>query len=101
MEETGPDWLVLLTSLSDIGLILYIDTVPAILKRWSRFQSGFEASAQAYKALTAHFIDKTDGWAKEDRDAQARRYSCPLAMDIYDTVKENGLTIGFRLSRPY
>ena len=67
--------------------------MPSLLKRWNRLESSFDASAHAYKALSNYFKDKTKKWLKEDRDAQASRYSCPSAMDIYDTVNAKGPTL--------
>jgi hypothetical protein len=45
--------------------------VPSHLKRWKRLELGFDPSAQAYKALSKHFADKTQKWLEEDNDAQA------------------------------
>jgi hypothetical protein len=67
--------------------------VPSLLKRWKRLESGFNASAQAYKALSDHFKDKTMQWLKEDKAAQKDRQAFPESMDIYDTVKEKGVGI--------
>ena len=65
--------------------------VPSLLKRWKRLELGFDPSAQAYKALSKHFADKTQKWLEEDNDAQASRKSSPSAMDIYDTFKDKGM----------
>ncbi|KAF8261054.1 hypothetical protein EI94DRAFT_1608583 [Lactarius quietus] len=62
--------------------------VPSLLKRFRRLETGFDASAQAYKSLSDHFGEKTEIWLKEDKDAQANRQASPSSMDIYDTVKE-------------
>jgi hypothetical protein len=67
--------------------------VPSLLKRWKRLESGFDASAQAYKALSDHFKDKTMRWLREDKAAQKDRQASPASMDIYDTVKEKGVGI--------
>ena len=99
LEKTSPDWCGLTLSLLNICLTYF--QVPAILKQWSRLDSGFEASAQAYKALSTYFKDKTNDWAKEDQNAQAHRYSSPSAMDIYETAKEKGLLIQFDISHPF
>ncbi|KAF8264636.1 hypothetical protein EI94DRAFT_1592386 [Lactarius quietus] len=65
--------------------------VPMLLKRWKHLEVGFDASAQAYKALSEHVMDKTQKWLEEDRVAQANRKSSPSAMDIYDTVQDKGI----------
>ncbi|KAF8262043.1 hypothetical protein EI94DRAFT_1809409 [Lactarius quietus] len=65
-----------------------IRIVPMLLKRWKHLEVGFDASAQSYKALSEHFMDKTQKWLEEDREAQANRKSSPSAMDIYDTVQD-------------
>jgi hypothetical protein len=72
--------------------------VPSLLKRWKRLETGLDASAQAYKALSEHFKDKTIKWLKEDKAAQKDRQTFPESMDIYDTVKEKGVGIYSQLS---
>ncbi|KAF8258431.1 hypothetical protein EI94DRAFT_1815350 [Lactarius quietus] len=62
-------------------------TVPSLLKRWNRLQSGYDSSAQAYTSLSMHLSDKMEKWLQEDVDAQANRHVPPSAMDIYDTDK--------------
>jgi hypothetical protein len=73
--------------------------VPSLLKRWNRLESGFDASALAYKELTRHYKDKVRGWYDDDQKAQADRQKSPEAMDIYDTVKDKGMDL-IRISVP-
>jgi hypothetical protein len=56
-------------------------------------ESGFDASAQAYKDLSDHFKEITVQWLKEDKAAQKDRQAFPASMDIYDTTKEKGVGI--------
>jgi hypothetical protein len=76
-------------------------TVPSLLKRWKRLESGLDSSARAFKALSEHFKHKTKQWLKEDKAAQKDRKTSPSSMDIYDTVKEKGMRINLELSGPY
>jgi hypothetical protein len=56
-------------------------------------ESSLDASGQAFKALSEHFKDKIKQWLKEDKAAQKNRQAFPASMDIYDTVKEKGMSI--------
>ncbi|KAN0135311.1 hypothetical protein V8E53_006876, partial [Lactarius tabidus] len=62
--------------------------VPSLLKWWNRLEASFDASAQAYKALSKHFKNNTKEWLREDKYAQANRQSSLSAVDIYDTVQD-------------
>jgi hypothetical protein len=65
--------------------------VPSLLKRWKRLESGFDASAKAFKGLNEHYDGRTEKWLEEDKAAQDNRDTNPSSMDIYDTVKQNGM----------
>jgi post-segregation antitoxin (ccd killing protein) len=67
--------------------------VPSLLKRWKHLESGLDASAQAYNALSEHFREKTMQWLEEDNAAQKDRQAFSASMDIYDTAKEKGVDI--------
>jgi hypothetical protein len=65
--------------------------VPALLKRWKRLQSGLELSAEAFLNLSKRFKEQTKTWLEEDQVAQRTRHNKPDAMDIYDTIKTQGM----------
>jgi hypothetical protein len=66
-------------------------TVPTLLRRWQRLDSGLDASSKAFEALSKHFKDRMKQWLKDEQLAQKSRRKTPSAMDIYDTVKQNGM----------
>jgi hypothetical protein len=76
--------------------------VPSLIRRWKRFKSGSELSAEAFVTLSKRFKDQTKGWLKADNAAQKTRHRKPEAMDIYDTAKEKGVRIElFLRSNPH
>jgi hypothetical protein len=66
-------------------------TVPSLLKRWKRLDTGLELSAEAFLNLSKRFKKNTKEWAQADKDTQRSRNRKPESMDIYDTVKGQGL----------
>lgn len=66
-------------------------SVPALLRRWKRLQSGLELSAEAFINLTKRFKEDSKTWLAEDKAAQRTRHNSPDAMDIYDTSKGQGM----------
>ncbi|KAN0128337.1 hypothetical protein V8E53_013842 [Lactarius tabidus] len=36
-----------------------VQIVPSLLQQWNHLEIGFDSSAQAYKALSKHYKDKT------------------------------------------
>jgi hypothetical protein len=90
LVRIGLCYLVIFTQITK----LILDSiVPSLLKRWKRLESGLDASAQAYKALSSHSKGKTKQWLKEDNTAQKNRQAFLASMDIYDTIKEKGVDI--------
>jgi hypothetical protein len=65
-------------------------TVPSLLKRWKRLESGLDLSAEAFVALSKRSKDRTKAWSRADKKAQRTRHITPEAMDIYDTTQEKG-----------
>jgi hypothetical protein len=76
-------------------------TVPSLLKRWKRLESGLELSAEAFLTLSKRFKTETKGWLKADKAAQRTRHRKPEAMDIYDTEREKGIGSAILLSNLY
>jgi hypothetical protein len=71
--------------------MLFNVTVPSLLKRWKRLESGLDLSAEAFSSLSKRFKTETKEWLKADKVAQRTRHKKPEAMDIYDTAKEMGM----------
>ena len=67
-------------------------TVPSLLKRWKRLEAGLELSAEAFLNRSKRFKTSTKDWAQADEDAQRTRSRKPESMDIYDTIKGQGLS---------
>ena len=65
--------------------------VPSLLTRWKCLELGLDLSAEAFLTLSKRFKKQTREWLKADNEAQQARDTQPEAMDIYDTVKENGI----------
>ena len=72
-------------------------TVPSLLTRWKRLQSGLDLSAEAFLTLSKRFKKQTKEWLKADNEAQQARSVHPEAMDIYDTVNEHGMHFSLML----
>jgi hypothetical protein len=94
LEKASPHWYVY-----DIYALNKPDhiTVPSLLKRWKRLESGLNLSAEAFFNLNDRFGDRTKVWLKADQLAQRTRGTNPEAMDIYDMNKEHGMNINFPL----
>jgi hypothetical protein len=75
--------------------------VPSLLKRWKRLEAGLELSAEAFLSLSKRFKTNTKEWAKADKAAQRTRNRKPESMDIYDTVKGQGLSNIILLCNPH
>jgi hypothetical protein len=50
-------------------------------------------SAEAFFNLNDRFGNLTKAWLKADQMAQRTRWTNPDAMDIYDTAKEEGMSL--------
>lgn len=61
-------------------------SVPSLLKRWKRLETGLELSANTFNALSKHFGEKTNQWLVTENHAQMSRHEDLSLMDIYDTV---------------
>jgi hypothetical protein len=60
-------------------------SVPSLLRRWKRLETGLELSADTFHALSKHFGKKIKQWLQTERHAQMNRHQDPTLMDIYDT----------------
>jgi hypothetical protein len=61
-------------------------SVPSLLRRWKRLETGLELSADTFHALSKRFGKKIKQWLQTERRAQMNRDEDPTLMDIYDTV---------------
>jgi flagellar motility protein MotE (MotC chaperone) len=66
-------------------------TVPSLLKRWKRLETGLDLSAETFSALSKQFKEKVKPWLKAEKHAQLNRHQDSTLMDIYDTITTKGM----------
>ncbi len=68
-------------------------TVPSLLKRWKRLETGLALSADTFGALSKRFKEKINLWLRAEKHAQLNRHEDSTLMDIYDTISTKGMDI--------
>jgi flagellar motility protein MotE (MotC chaperone) len=66
-------------------------TVPSLLKRWKRLETGMDLSAETFTALSKRLRQKIKPWLKAEKHAQLNRHQDSTLMDIYDTLTAKGM----------
>jgi len=66
-------------------------TVPSLLKRWKRLETGLDLSAETFSALSKRFKEKVKPWLKAEKHAQLNRHQDSTLMDIYYTITTKGM----------